>query len=184
MDLWFLGGVGSVVLSSAFRSGPCARASSLWPGSRPSILSIAINGSRGLPQYFVQAQPALALAGRGGPGRWCGELGDATAWTGGSRSAAVALAHRRALASRHRTQAVRGSRGSSGFRNRCRMHAFDLRYSTGGVDRADYLDRFERDEAGKFSPAAVERLAAARPRGQPRTTSRSLCLGSRQAAST
>ena len=36
-----------------------------------ACLSIAINGSRGLPQYFVQANPALALAaGWGGMLAW------------------------------------------------------------------------------------------------------------------
>jgi hypothetical protein len=37
--------------------------------------------------------------------------------------------------------------------------AFDLRYMTGRMERADYLARFGRDDSGKFSPAAVERLA-------------------------
>ena len=40
-----------------------ARRRSLWVAA--ACLSIAINGSRGLPQYFVQANPALALAAAG-----------------------------------------------------------------------------------------------------------------------
>jgi 4-amino-4-deoxy-L-arabinose transferase-like glycosyltransferase len=59
--LWTLGGAGCAVLLvfGASRSGrlliPVA-----WVAA--GCLSVAINGSRGLPQYFVQVAPALALA--------------------------------------------------------------------------------------------------------------------------
>lgn len=64
--LWFVGGVGCVVMLIV-----CARALAqrrLVTGWIPLVwvalacLSIAINGSRDLPQYFLQAAPALALA--------------------------------------------------------------------------------------------------------------------------
>jgi len=58
--LWFVGGLGSLVLLVA---GPRKRTSwvpVIWVAA--ACLSIAINGSRGLPQYFLQAAPALALA--------------------------------------------------------------------------------------------------------------------------
>jgi hypothetical protein len=58
--LWFLGGAGCLVLLIAG-----VRRRALWmPVAWVAVacLSIAINGSRGLPQYFVQAAPALALA--------------------------------------------------------------------------------------------------------------------------
>jgi hypothetical protein len=58
--LWFLGGIGCVVLLIA----AIARREALIPVAwvTAACLVIAINGSRNLPQYFVQAAPALALA--------------------------------------------------------------------------------------------------------------------------
>ena len=58
--LWFVGGLGcSVLVFAGFRKRigwlPVA-----WVAI--ACLSIAINGSRNLPQYFLQAAPALALA--------------------------------------------------------------------------------------------------------------------------
>lgn len=58
--LWFVGGLGCTVLLIAG-----ARRRVLWlPVAWVAIacLSIAMNGSRELPQYFLQASPALALA--------------------------------------------------------------------------------------------------------------------------
>ena len=68
--LWFVGGLGCLVLLVAGLWRPGRR--SLGEGGRllwlpvawvgAACLSIAINGSRSLPQYFLQAAPALALA--------------------------------------------------------------------------------------------------------------------------
>ena len=58
--LWFVGGLGCIVLAvAAVRKKP-----SWLPVAWVAIacVSIAINGSRNLPQYFLQAAPALALA--------------------------------------------------------------------------------------------------------------------------
>jgi hypothetical protein len=64
-SLWFVGGLGGMVLLFA---GFWRRAFWLplvWVAA--ACVSIAINGSRSLPQYFLQAAPALALAaGLGG----------------------------------------------------------------------------------------------------------------------
>lgn len=57
--LWLLGGAGSLVLAA--RSVGDSRALVLLAWTAASCLAIAINGSRGLPQYFLQALPALAL---------------------------------------------------------------------------------------------------------------------------
>jgi hypothetical protein len=58
--LWFVGGLGcSVLLVAGFRNSG-AWLPVIWVAT--ACLSIAINGSRGLPQYFLQAAPALALA--------------------------------------------------------------------------------------------------------------------------
>lgn len=63
--LWFVGGMGCIVLLAA---GFWRRAFWLplvWVAA--ACVSIAVNGSRSLPQYFLQAAPALALAaGLGG----------------------------------------------------------------------------------------------------------------------
>lgn len=65
--LWFAGGLGCIVLLVAGLWKPGRRSFAggvwlpiVWVGI--ACLSIAINGSRDLPQYFLQAAPALALA--------------------------------------------------------------------------------------------------------------------------
>lgn len=66
-SLWLLGGAGcAVLLAAAWLHRPFLLAVA-WTVA--ACLSIAINGSRGLPQYFVQAAPALALAA-GLAGTW------------------------------------------------------------------------------------------------------------------
>src|SRR5690606_24863271 len=58
--LWFLGGLGcAVILVTSWRR-PARLILPLWVAA--ACVSIAVNGSRGLPQYFLQAGPALALA--------------------------------------------------------------------------------------------------------------------------
>ena len=61
--LWFVGGLGCLVLlvAALWRlAGPVVWLPIAWAGA--ACLSIAINGSRSLPQYFLQAAPALAFA--------------------------------------------------------------------------------------------------------------------------
>jgi hypothetical protein len=58
--LWFVGGLGCVVLVVVGLRRRAAWLPVVWVAA--ACLSIAINGSRGLPQYFLQAAPALALA--------------------------------------------------------------------------------------------------------------------------
>jgi hypothetical protein len=60
--LWFVGGLGCLVLLVAglLRPGRLVWLPVAWVGA--ACVSIAINGSRSLPQYFLQAAPALALA--------------------------------------------------------------------------------------------------------------------------
>jgi hypothetical protein len=58
--LWFVGGLGCVVLVVVGLRRRAAWLPVAWVAA--ACLSIAINGSRGLPQYFLQAAPALALA--------------------------------------------------------------------------------------------------------------------------
>lgn len=59
-SLWMLGGLGTAVLLVSSWRQPIFVPVPVWVAS--ACLSIAVNSSRGLPQYFVQAGPALALA--------------------------------------------------------------------------------------------------------------------------
>jgi hypothetical protein len=58
--LWFVGGIGSAVLVYAGVRRRALWLPVVWVAA--SCLEIAVNGSRNLPQYFVQAAPALGLA--------------------------------------------------------------------------------------------------------------------------
>jgi hypothetical protein len=66
--LWFVGGLGCIVLSIGGLRVPGRRRRLGEGGAVPLVwvalacLSIAVNGARDLPQYFIQAAPALALA--------------------------------------------------------------------------------------------------------------------------
>lgn len=61
--LWFVGGLGALLLTRV-RSRASTAVALAWLAS--AILAIAINGRRDLPNYFVQANPALALAASAG----------------------------------------------------------------------------------------------------------------------
>jgi hypothetical protein len=58
--LWFVGGLGCLASIVAGLKRRETWLPVIWVAA--SCLAIAINGSRGLPQYFVQAAPGLALA--------------------------------------------------------------------------------------------------------------------------
>jgi hypothetical protein len=58
--LWFVGGLGCLTLLALGRGSRLLWLPVVWVAV--ACVSIAINGSRELPQYFVQAAPALALA--------------------------------------------------------------------------------------------------------------------------
>ncbi len=147
--LWFLGGLGSAVLlaAGAFRlvsrrealAAVDVTAAPLWVAA--ACVAIAVNGSRGLPQYFVQAYPALALAAA---------LAATIAWR----------------ASRPRTRAllaillVLAVQRISNFDKVADYTAWDLRAWTGSLARDEYLSRFGgRDTGDKYSALAVRELA-------------------------
>jgi hypothetical protein len=154
--LWFLGGVGSLVLCLTMRRAARPDIVALaWVGA--AVLSIAINGSRGLPQYFVQAQPALALAAAAGLAVAWRSRRNGAGWRIASAAVAGLLA-----AGLWRVGSERQPFWQPrlfGLPQSASSARFDLSYSRGTVDRATYLDRFKREGAGKFSPASVERLA-------------------------
>lgn len=58
--LWLLGGAGALVLLPRLGSDSRSRILFVWLFC--GLVAIAVNGSRGLPQYFLQASPAWALA--------------------------------------------------------------------------------------------------------------------------
>jgi len=58
--LWFLGDIGALLLVWRWRSEQSALVWLAWLAG--ALLSIGINGHRDLPNYFVQAAPALAMA--------------------------------------------------------------------------------------------------------------------------
>jgi hypothetical protein len=58
--LWLLGGAACLGLLARARRDRSGLVAVTWVAA--ACLSIAINGSRNLPQYFVQANPALAFA--------------------------------------------------------------------------------------------------------------------------
>ena len=144
--LWFLGGLGAVILIATFRKAP-GWVALAWVAA--VILSIAINGARGLPQYFVQATPALALTAAAGL---------IAGWQGRTRSlvaAALVLGFWRVGVE---TQSAWLPR-AFGLPQAAANTGFDFKYLTGSIARDEYLERFSREEGGKLSPRAIERLA-------------------------
>ena len=144
--LWFLGGLGAVILMATFRKAP-GWVALAWVAA--VILSIAINGARGLPQYFVQATPALALTATAGL---------LAGWQGRTRiliAAALVLGFWRVGVE---TQSVWLPR-AFGLPQAAANAGFDARYLTGSMERDEYLERFSREGGGKLSPRAIERLA-------------------------
>jgi hypothetical protein len=106
-----------------------------------ACLSIAVNGSRGLPQYFVQAYPALALV-----------FGLAAA-----RTWHVTHPRTRVLAALLLAVAVVRI---SNFDKIADYTAWDLRAWTGSLTRDEYLSRFGGRATGdKYSALAVHELA-------------------------
>ena len=140
--LWTLGGAGCILLligspGSRDRSIPV-----VWVAA--ACASIAINGSRSLPQYFVQANPALALAaGWGGMLAWNWMK---AALGRGARFAAVPAALIVIVAVWRVNQ----------FPKLVEQTVFDARYALGGMARDVYLARYDDDR--KYSALAATAL--------------------------
>ena len=138
-SLWMLGCGGCALLLWAGRRHPVLWTAPIWVAA--ACLAIAINGSRGLPQYFLQAGPALALAaGLAGAWTWA-RLGRA------SRALLLVLV------------AVAVWRVSDPPRLAAWVQ-YDWQGFSGSLDRERYLARFGRVDSGdKYSALAVHRLA-------------------------
>jgi hypothetical protein len=154
--LWFVGCLGcAVILVTALirrtRLGTPDILPVLWVAA--ACLSIAVNGSRGLPQYFLQAAPALALA-----------FGVAAAWAWPHlRPVARAIAVVAVVVATQRV--VNVDKVVDYLR-------WDLSAWTGARSRDEYLARFgARDSGDKYSALAVRELAQAiTERVQPNET--------------
>jgi hypothetical protein len=146
--VWFMGGVGVIftlvwwvrTASTPERQRavvPLAWLIGVW-------VSILINGGRDLPQYFVQASPALALA------------------AGVGLVPVVAALHRRQAALPFVLLAllVYGAHRVSGFDDLIGNTQRDWSALTGRTDRASYLTHFGGRPQDKFVAGAIADLAA------------------------
>jgi hypothetical protein len=141
--LWTVGGAGCLVLLTAVLGDRNRLIAPLWVGA--ACLSIAINGSRGLPQYFVQANPALALAAG-----W----GAAIAWKvvevrGGRHARPIAIGLLALVAV--------GVWRVNQFPKLVEQTLFDARYAFGGVSADEHLARYSDER--KYSPLQAAKLA-------------------------
>jgi hypothetical protein len=147
--LWFLGTAGAVLLVAAGwrRHRTVVLVSAAWLVA--AVASIAVNGARNLPQYFVQAGPALAFAGA---------AGFVLAWRRGLAWRAVAVAILAAGVWRVGVDvpSLGGLRWGA-LPQFVANVAFDVDYLRGRIDRPTYLARFKG--AQKYDAAAVEDLS-------------------------
>lgn len=146
--IWYLGGIGTLVLVAVFRRHRFTLPLLGW--ILAACASITINGARDLPQYFLQAHPALALAAavglwplfqRARPLMFRVALGVALIaglWKVGDEPAAFRLGGQ--------SEVVRNMK-------------FDLSYELGHLDRVTYLTRFKEQQDVKYVPLAAEQLA-------------------------
>jgi len=149
--LWLLGLAGVLFGLAVPSTRTAALVGGAWIGA--AILAITLNG-RDLPQYFVQATPALAFAG--GTGLWA-------AWQSRHlvlRGALVALVVVGFW--RVGTEApVKGIARLAGLPGLAHNVAFDAAYWRGTIDRRTYLARFGGDRPqDKFAALDLEDLAA------------------------
>lgn len=131
--LWFAGGLGCIVLAAVARRRRVAWLPVAWVAA--ACLSIAINGSRNLPQYFLQAAPALGLAAG---------LGASIAF----RPLSPAL---RAVVALLLAVAI-WRVGPDPFPSLAQNLAHDTQYMMGRIDRRTHLARYGGARSGeKFS---------------------------------
>lgn len=138
-SLWFLGGTGCAVLAVIGLRSARLLAAPLWVAA--ACLSITINGSRDLQQYFVQAGPALALAAG---------IAGALAWARLPVLGRVVLVALVGIAIWRITDIPKG----------IEYTRYDWHGMNHTLPRDEYLSRFGAEGSGdKYSALAVERLA-------------------------
>jgi hypothetical protein len=146
--MWFIGGLGVIVSLSLWLRSQDRAARQLplvvFAWLIAVWLSILINGARNLPQYFVQAAPALALAAA---------VGLVPAFTLlRRRHIGVALACAALV--------LFGAQRVSGFEELARSVQRDWAALTGVTPRAEYLRYFGSRPQDKFVASAIAELAA------------------------
>ena len=141
--LWTVGGAGCILLLAGMRGDRARLFPVLWVAA--ACASIAINGSRSLPQYFVQANPALALAAA-----WGGVL--AWQWM---RAALDGSRARYAAAAAVVVVSI-GVWRVNQFPKLLEQTLFDARYAFGSMSRDAYLARYDDDR--KYSALAAASL--------------------------
>jgi hypothetical protein len=129
--LWFVGGIGCLTLL-AFLKRRGVWIPLVWVAL--ACVSIAINGARDLPQYFIQAAPALALAAGMAAALTLPRLPQAPRWIVVGVIAAA-------------TWRV----GSDPFPKLAANVRYDVQYLTDRIDRRAYLARFGSREIDKYS---------------------------------
>jgi len=136
--LWFVGGIGCVVLLVAGVRALAARqfVSGWIPVAWVAVacLSIAINGSRDLPQYFLQAAPALGLAAGMGAAITLPRLPVAGRWI-----VIVVLA------------AATWRVGADPFPKLAENICHDAQYAIGRMDRRTHLAKYGTREIDKYT---------------------------------
>jgi hypothetical protein len=154
--LWLLGGIGCVALVVASITERRLSIAPVWVAA--ACVSIAINGSRELPQYFVQAAPALALAaGTAGAMAWRA-LGPLL------RAGLLALL-------------VIGVVRVNQFDKWAASVTYDLEHLRGHTQREQYLSRFGGQRStDKFAASATAQLGD-RLRAETKPDERVLVLG-------
>jgi hypothetical protein len=130
--LWFLGGIGSMLLLWQARANRSAIVSLGWLAA--VVLSIAINGQRDLPNYFVQANPALGLAAAAG----LATIASRPQWVRYAVGILFVLGLWRVGAD----APVAGMR-LAGLPGLLQNLNYDFSYARGRLDRATYLRRFK-----------------------------------------
>lgn len=140
--LWLLGGAGCAVLLILGVRDRALLIAPAWVAA--ACLVIAVNGSRGLPQYFVQAPPALAFAAAWAWTRMPGQVPGLT-----SRATQMAVLALLAL----------GVWRVNEFSNLRRNIPHDASYLLGRMDRETHLARYGEPERRKYSAPAMAQLA-------------------------
>jgi Dolichyl-phosphate-mannose-protein mannosyltransferase len=140
--LWTLGGAGCILLILGSIRDRERLVPVVWVAA--ACVSIAINGSRGLPQYFVQANPMLALAAG-----W----GTAMAWAW--MRSALGNTARYAAATAVIVVSI-GVWRVNQFDKLLDQTVFDARFASGGMSRTRYLQRYDDDR--KYSAVAAASL--------------------------